>query len=93
MEVLFFIVMAMMLILIAAVNTAFFIAGFKLGAMTAKGEDVKMPRIQNPPKSKKEHGKESAAEREAEAEARRLEVIMRNIEGYDGTGQGQEDVP
>ena len=31
--------------------------------------------------------------KEAEAEKNRLDVILENIERYDGTGAGQKDVP
>lgn len=33
------------------------------------------------------------ARKEAELTQRRLEIIMKNIENYDGTAFGQEDVP
>ena len=32
-------------------------------------------------------------EKEAAMEQTRLETIMRNLENYDGTGYGQEEVP
>jgi hypothetical protein len=37
--------------------------------------------------------REHRAKKEAEKEQDKLDTIMRNIEAYDGTGNGQSDVP
>lgn len=65
-----------------------FMVGAKVGQAVAKGEKVELPKV-NPMEAYKEH----QAKREAQKEQDRLDVIMRNIEGYDGTGNGQEEVP
>ncbi len=65
-----------------------FIVGAKVGQTTAKGEKIETPTF-NPLKLVKKYNDE----KEAEAEQKRLDTIMRNIERYDGTAQGQEDVP
>lgn len=44
-------------------------------------------------KDKLEEYREKQSKEQAEAELKRLEIIMNNIETYDGTGRGQEDVP
>jgi hypothetical protein len=75
------------LVVSAACITSFLI-GARVGQKTAKGEEVKMPEL-NPFKAYREH----EARREAEKEQEKVDVIMRNIESYDGTGRGQEDVP
>jgi hypothetical protein len=62
--------------------------GAKVGQAVSKGEEVKLPNI-NP----LEAYRERTAKKEAEMEQDRIDTIMRNIEGYDGTGKGQEDVP
>ena len=54
----------------------------------SKGEDIETPTI-SPLKAHRER----EAKREAEMEQNRLDTIMRNIEAYDGTSRGQEDVP
>ena len=64
-----------------------FLIGAKVGQKVNKGEDIKMPSV-NPIKAIKEH-KEN---KQAEMEQNKLETIMRNIERYDGTSRGQEDV-
>ena len=70
--------------------------GVNLGRSVKKAEAP----VLNPVKVIKEHKKdkmdaykEKKSKELAEAEAKRLEVIMSNIEAYDGTSRGQEDVP
>ena len=67
---------------------ACFLIGAKVGQKVSKGEDIKLPKV-NP----MELYREREAKREAQAEQNRIDTIMRNIESYDGTGNGQEDVP
>lgn len=65
-----------------------FFIGAKVGQQASKGETIVTPEI-NPIKAIQEH-----RERKAQEEAQnRVDVIMRNIERYDGTDYGQEDVP
>ena len=75
-------------LVVGATSIVSFCIGAKVGQMTAKGEVMKMPEL-NPFKAYREH----EARREAEKEQEKVDVIMRNIESYDGTGRGQEDVP
>ena len=75
-------------LVVSAACITSFIIGARVGQKTAKGEEVKMPEL-NPFKAYREH----EARREAEKEQEKVDVIMRNIESYDGTGRGQEDVP
>jgi hypothetical protein len=37
--------------------------------------------------------REHREKKEAEMEQEKIDTILRNIERYDGTGNGQEDVP
>lgn len=81
--------MEVLIILITGIlNVVCFLIGAKVGQTVNKGESVELPSL-NPFKAIKEH----RAKQEAEKEQDRLETIMRNIEGYDGTSRGQEDVP
>jgi hypothetical protein len=48
-----------------------------------------LPKVPNPVKAIKEH----KASKEAKAEQDRISTILQNIENYDGTANGQEDVP
>ncbi len=65
-----------------------FVIGAKVGQTVSKGNDIKMPAV-SPMDAVREH----RAKKEAEMEQNRLDTILRNIEGYDGTGNKQEDVP
>lgn len=78
----------LLIAVVGTLNIACFFIGAKVGQMVRKGETIKAPTI-NPVKLYNEH----IDKKEAEAEKNRLDVIMRNIERYDGTGKGQEDVP
>lgn len=68
-----------------------FFVGAKVGQTVANGERIETPEL-NPVKAIREHREKVAAEREQEFEQRKMDTIMRNIEAYDGTGKGQEDV-
>lgn len=69
-------------------NIFCFLLGAKVGQKVVKGEKVEMPNL-NPLEAIREHH----SKREAEKEQERLDVILENIESYDGTGNGQRDVP
>ena len=66
-----------------------FMFGAKVGQAAAKGEEITMP---NPVEAAKEHKEKREAQKEAEREQNRIDAILRNIDNYDGTGYGQEDV-
>ena len=72
----------------SAASMLCFLIGAKVGQAVAKGEKVELPSV-NPMQAVREH----RAKKEAQMEQERLDTIMRNIEGYDGTSRGQEDVP
>lgn len=78
----------LLIITIGAVNVLCFFVGAKVGQTVARGEKVEMPSV-SPLKAYRE--KEN--KRVAQMEQDRLDAILRNIEGYNGTPQGQEDVP
>ena len=68
-----------------------FFVGAKVGQTVANGERIETPDL-NPVKAIKEHWEKASAEREYEKEQTRVDTIMRNIEAYDGTSNGQMDV-
>lgn len=81
----------MEILLVLSVGTlciACFFVGAKVGQTVSKGETIETPTL-NPLKAIQER----QARKEAEAEQNKIETIMRNIESYDGTERGQEDVP
>lgn len=78
---------ALLYAIIGALNIVCFMLGAKVGQTVAKGEKVEMPTI-NPLKIVREHNNRKQVEMEQD----KFETILRNIECYDGTGKGQEDV-
>jgi hypothetical protein len=81
----------MTILTILAVGTlsiACFFIGAKTGQAVSKGEKIEAPTL-NPMQIYRESQEKKAAEKEQ----KRIDTIIRNIENYDGTGSGQEDVP
>lgn len=68
-----------------------FLIGAKVGQKVSKGEGLELPSV-NPIKAIKESREQREAQKESEMEQDKLDTILRNIERYDGTGAGQEDV-
>ena len=79
----------LLIAVVGTLNIACFFVGAKVGQTVSKGETIEVPKIPSPITAYKNH----MATKEAEAEKNRLDVILRNIERYDGTDYGQEDVP
>ena len=77
----------LLILAMGIVCMACFLMGAKVGQAVAKGEEVKLPI--NPLLS----AKERQAKQEAEFEQNRLDTILHNIDRYDGTSDGQKDVP
>ena len=79
---------AILLAVMGLTNIACFIIGAKVGQKASRGEEIKTPTL-SPMKAFREH----EAKKETEMVQHRIDTIMRNIEAYDGTSRGQEDVP
>jgi hypothetical protein len=77
---------ALLLLVMGLVNVACFMIGAKVGQAVSKGEKVTLP---SPVKAVEDH----MAKKEAEMAQSRIDTILRNIESYDGTDYGQEEVP
>lgn len=78
----------LLLLVVGALNIACFFIGAKVGQTASKGERIEMPKL-DPMKAIREH----QDRKQAQAEQDRYEAILRNVESYDGTDRGQEDVP
>ena len=65
-----------------------FFVGAKVGQKVSKGEPIETP-AETAINAIRTH----QSKKEAEAKQEKLDTIMRNIEAYDGTAYGQEDVP
>jgi len=78
--------LALLLVVMGAVNILCFMIGAKVGQTVTKGKDIELP---NPVKAVSEH----KARKEAAAVQSKVDVILENIESYNGTEYGQKDVP
>jgi hypothetical protein len=79
--------MEVLLLLVMGLTNIFcFMIGAKVGQAVTKGETVQLP---NPAKAVREH----KARKAADEDKNRYDTILRNIDNYDGTGIGQEEIP
>jgi hypothetical protein len=79
---------ALLLLVMGLTNIACFVIGAKVGQTVSNGKEIEVPTI-NP----MELYREREAKKQAQMEQDKIDTIMRNIESYDGTSNGQEDVP
>lgn len=85
MEILF---MTLLILVVGALCVACFYIGAKVGQAASRGETVELPKV-DPLQPIREMQERKAEQRERE----RYEAILRNVDNYDGTGHGQEDIP
>lgn len=78
----------LLITVVALINVLSFTIGARIGQKVVKGEKIELPKV-NP----MEAYRELQEKKEVEKEKDKIETIMRNIEKYDGTAKGQEDVP
>lgn len=78
----------LLIVAVALINVLSFTIGAKIGQKVVKGEKIELPKV-NPMEVYREHQEKKAVAEELD----KIETIMRNIERYDGTEAGQEDVP
>lgn len=64
-----------------------FLIGAKVGQTVSKGETIELPSA-----DPFEAYRKREAKKEARAEQDRIDTILRNVDNYDGTGRGQEEV-
>lgn len=79
---------ALLLLIMGVMCILCFMLGARVGQKVVKGEPVELPNI-DPFKAYREHEARKAQREEQE----RVNAILRNIDSYDGTGNGQADVP
>ena len=75
-------------LVVSTLNVVCFFVGAKIGQTVNKGEPLKTPTI-NPLQIYQEHQEKKEADREQQ----KINAIMENIERYDGTSNGQIDIP
>jgi hypothetical protein len=76
-----------LVITVGALCIGCFLIGAKVGQAVSKGETVELPSV-NP----FEAHRKAEARKEAQMEQERIDRILRNVDNYDGTGRGQEEV-
>lgn len=77
----------LLMAVMAAANILCFLIGAKVGQTVNKGEEATLPSL-NPMEAYRAHQEK----KEAQAKQERIDTILRNIDRYDGTSQGQEEV-
>ena len=78
----------LLLAVMAASNILCFLVGARVGQKVTKGEEIELPKV-NPMEVYREHESRKEAERVMD----KVDTILSNIDHYDGTSQGQKDVP
>ena len=78
----------LLILTVGTLNVVCFLIGAKVGQRVSKNETIELPTLNPVEAIRKHHSK-----READRKQSRLETIMGNIESYDGTSNGQHDVP
>lgn len=79
---------ALLILITGTLNVVCFFIGAKIGQKVVRGEKIETPAL-NPINIIREHREK----KEAEYAQDRIDTILRNVEAYNGTAQGQEDVP
>lgn len=82
--------MALIILVVSMANILCFYIGCRFGQSIDRGEGVRLP---DPVQEVQERVQESRERRENKREQDRIDVILANVENYDGTGYGQRDVP
>ena len=72
---------------ISAANILCFLVGARVGQKVAKGGTVELP------KDPVQAIRAAQDRKEAKRKQNKVETMLRNIDKYDGTGFGQEEIP
>lgn len=82
------IMMAITIVAIGVMNVFCFMIGAKVGQSVSKGETVEIPKP-DPFKAVVEQRER----REQQREADKYEIMMQNVDNYNGSDRGQKDIP
>lgn len=80
----------LIILVVCIANILCFYIGARIGQKVIRDEEVTLP---NPVREVQEQVQEYREKRKAKEDQDQLDVILANIERYDGTGYGQQDVP
>ena len=76
-------------IILCGFNLLSFVIGAKIGLSIANKKEITL----NPAKAIKDHIEEKKEKRETDLKERQYNTMLKNIDNYDGTAFGQEDIP
>ena len=79
----------LLIAVVGTLNMVCFFLGAKVGQTVANGKEIETPTIKTPMEAIREYQDSKEAKKELE----RVATIIANVERYDGTANGQEDVP
>ena len=83
---------AFILLAAGTLNVVCFLIGAKVGRAVAKDEPVELPNL-NPIEVYREHRAAEESKKESKLLQEQMETIAHNIDIYDGTANGQRDIP
>lgn len=75
------------IVLMGAMNLLAFLIGARTAQKADRGEEIKLPTV-NPMQAYREHREQTEASKEQE----RMNIMLDNINNYDGTGTHQRDI-
>ena len=76
-------------IILGFINLLSFVIGAKIGMSIANKKEITL----NPVKAIQEHREERIEHKEADLKDKQLKTMLKNIDNYDGTEFGQEEIP
>lgn len=76
-------------IILIVINLLTLIIGVKIGMSVATKKDITL----NPIKAIQEHREERIEQKEANLKDKQLKTMLKNIDNYDGTEFGQQEIP
>lgn len=79
---------ALEMLIWAAYGVGCFVIGARVGQKVVNNEPIELPKV-NPMEKIREHRERKETEKQQEWK----DAVLRNIEAYDGTANGQRDVP
>lgn len=82
--------MILVILVVCIANILCFYIGARIGQKIVRDEEVTLP---NPVTEIQEQVQLHREKRKAKEEQDQLDVILANVESYDGTGYGQREVP
>ena len=81
-----------LIILVGTMCIICFFLGAKIGQKVVRQEPIELPKIK-PIKSVRDSIAEYNESKEIKKEQERYDIIRQNIDSYDGTPYGQQDIP